>query len=276
MERPGRETTQFLQGRIMCKLMSVKRILLAALAAGAVLAAASAPAQLFMTEKEVMRQARLQWLDLKRHQPRAPDPRTQAYVECISNEIIDVLGDEYDNLDWEIIVFDNDSFNAFALPGGKIGVFTGILDVADTPDALAAVIGHEIAHLTQDHVMERAKKRRRTEALVLLGGAATGMRGEVRDAATIFRTLPYAREQETEADRVGLDYMAQAGFDPRASLMLWKNMSSQRGRDEVPEFLSTHPADDVRMDELVRAFASTLGIYNTAREEGRYPSCRQP
>lgn len=242
----------------------------------ALLALGSAQAQLFTTEKEIMRQSRVQWLSLKRHTPKAPNPRTQAYVECISNEIIDVLGDEYQNLDWEIIVFDDDSFNAFAMPGGKIGVFTGILDVADTPDAVAAVIGHEIAHLTQDHVMDRAKKQRRTDALVLLGGAVTGMQGEVRDAATILSTLPYAREQETEADRVGLDYMARAGFDPRAALMLWKNMSSMRGRERTPEFLSTHPADDVRMDELVRAFAPTLSLYNDAREAGRYPSCRKP
>lgn len=260
---------------------SLKGILAAAASALAVLAVSSSQAQIFMTEKEILRQSRVQWLDLKRHTPKAPDPRTQAYVECISNELIDVLeADGVDEdlaaLDWEIIVFDDDSFNAFAMPGGKIGVFTGILNVADTPDALAAVIGHEIAHLTEDHVMDRAKKQRRTDALVLLGGAATGMRGQVRDAATVFMSLPFGREQELEADRVGLDLMAKAGFDPRASLQLWKNMSSMRGGERAPEFMSTHPADDRRMDGLVRAFTPALTLYNEAREAERYPGCRKP
>lgn len=254
---------------------SIKAIVLGALA-GLALPVGPSQAQIFAGEKEIMRQTRVQWLNLMRHTPKAPDPRTQSYVECISNEIIDVLDPEFQNLDWEVVVFDDDSLNAFAMPGGKIGVFTGILKVADTPDALAAVIGHEVAHLTQDHVMDRVKKQRRTDAWALLGGAVTGMPGEARSFATIFGTLPYAREQETEADRVGLELMARAGYDPRASLVLWKNMSDMRGRQQAPEFLSTHPADDPRMDSLVRAFASTLALYNEAREAGRYPTCRAP
>lgn len=260
----------------MQRSTSIRGLSLAAVTAAALLAVGSSQAQLLSGEKEIMHETRVQWLDLKRHTPLAPNPRTQDYVECIAYDIIDVLPEEFQNLDWEVVVFDDDQLNAFAMPGGKIGVFTGILDVADTPDALAAVLGHEIAHLTQDHVMDRVKKQRRTDALVLLGGAATGLRGEVQDAATILMTLPFNREQESEADRVGLKYMAEAGFDPRASLMLWKHMSEMRGRQQVPEFLSTHPADDRRMDDLVREFAPTLTLYNEAREAGRYPRCRQP
>jgi predicted Zn-dependent protease len=191
----------------------------------------------------------------------------------VAYNIIDVLPEEYDALDWEVVVFDDEAINAFAMPGGKVGVFTGILRVADTPDALGAVLGHEIAHLTEDHVMERARRQSRTEALVLLGGAATGMRGSVRDGATIFLSLPFGREQESEADIVGLRYMAKAGFDPRASIYLWKNMAATR-EGRTPEFLSTHPSDDRRLDDLVKSLTPALIDYNTAREAGIRPGCQ--
>lgn len=232
-----------------------------------------AQAQLFTSEKEILRQARLEWLTMKRHTPLSPSPRLQSYVECVAYSIIDVLDDSYDGLDWEVIVFDDDSMNAFAMPGGKVGVFTGILRVADTPDALAAVLGHEIAHLTEDHTMERARRQKRTDALVLLGGAATGMGGSIRDGATIFMSLPFGRQQESEADVVGLQYMAKAGFDPRASIYLWKNMAATR-QGRSPEWLSTHPSDDRRMDDLVKSLTPSLIEYNAAREAGLRPGCQ--
>lgn len=237
------------------------------------LAVPAAEAQLFTTTRELERQARVQWLTMKRQTPLAPEARTQAYVQCITDRIIDVLDDSHANLAWEVVVFDDDSANAFALPGGKVGVFTGILRVADTPDALAAVIGHEIAHLTENHVTERARRAGRADALVLLGGAATGMGDLIRMGATVGLTLPFDRRQETESDLVGLDYMARAGFDPRASLYLWKNMSAMN-RSRPPEFLSTHPSSDRRLDDLVKALTPALVTYNQALEAGRRPNCR--
>jgi predicted Zn-dependent protease len=239
----------------------------------AALLSGSAEAQLFASEKEILRQSRVEWLSMKRHTPLSPSPRLQRYVECVAYNIIDVLPEEDDALDWEVVVFDDEAINAFAMPGGKVGVFTGILRVADTPDALGAVLGHEIAHLTEDHVMERARRQSRTEALVLLGGAATGMRGSVRDGATIFLSLPFGREQESEADIVGLRYMAKAGFDPRASIYLWKNMAATR-EGRTPEFLSTHPSDDRRLDDLVKSLTPALIDYNSAREAGIRPGCQ--
>lgn len=249
---------------------SLKYMLSAGL--GALLLTASANAQLIGGEKEIMRQARLEWLTMKRHTPLAPNPRIQSYVECVAYSIIDVLPEGYDDLDWEVVVFDDDAINAFAMPGGKVGVFTGILRVADTPDALGAVLGHEIAHLTEDHVMERARREKRTDALVLLGGAATGMRGVMRDGATVFMSLPFGRAQESEADLVGLDYMAMAGFDPRSSIYLWKNMGAAR-QGSTPEWLSTHPSDDARLDALVKSLTPALLKYNEARDTGRLPNC---
>ena len=254
--------------------MSIKGA--AALAVGvisSVMLANIANGQLFVTEKEIERQARVQWLQMKKQMPLSPNPRLQSYVECITNSIIDVLDPSFGDLAWEVVVFDDEAMNAFAMPGGKVGVFTGILRVADTPDALAAVIGHEIAHLTSDHVMERAKRQSRTEALSIIGGAATGMGDLVRTGAAIGLTLPFGRKQESEADVVGLDYMAKAGFDPRASIYLWKNMSSSR-QNRQPEFLSTHPADDRRLDDLVKSLTPSLVAYNAAQEAGARPNCQ--
>jgi predicted Zn-dependent protease len=239
---------------------------------GSLFFATTTQSALFVSEKEILRQSRVQWLSMKRQLPTTPDARVQNYVECITNDIVDVLDDSYAKLDWEVIVFDDDSMNAFAMPGGKVGVFTGILRVADTPDALAAVIGHEIAHLTSNHVMERAKKESRTDALVILGSAVTGMGDVVRTGAAIGLSLPFDRRQESEADIVGLGYMAQAGFDPRASINLWKNMAASR-QGTPPEFLSTHPSDDRRLDDLIKGLTPALVQYNAAQESGTRPTC---
>jgi predicted Zn-dependent protease len=253
----------------------MKHVKLALLALTAVLFANWVQADLLVSEKEVRRQARVDWLDMKRHLPLVSDPRVQRYVECVADRIIAELPPDKAKADWEVIVFDDDTINAFADPNNKIGVFTGLLRVADTPDALATVIGHEVAHATEKHVMERARRGARTDALVILGGALTGMRGVVQDAATVGLSLPYARKQETEADEVGLHYMARAGFDPRAGLYLWKSMAAAtNGKGKPPEFLSTHPTDDQRLDTIVKSITPALIEYNEAREAGKRPNCQ--
>jgi predicted Zn-dependent protease len=197
-------------------------------------------------------------------------------VECIANNIIAVLPPEHANIGWEVVVFDEEEINAFADPNGKIGVFNGILKVADTPDALAAVIGHEVAHATEGHVMDRARKNARQEIWAMLGGAATGAGDLWRQGIAIGLGLPFAREQETDADLVGLDYMAKAGFDPRASVYLWKNMAAAKaesGRERPPEFLSTHPSDSARIDNMIKSLTPALIEYNAAREAGNRPAC---
>src|SRR5690606_8678962 len=239
---------------------------------GGLLCASAGYGQLIVTEKEIERQSRTQWLMMKRQMPLSPSPRIQNYVECVANRIIDVLDPEFGDLSWEVVVFDDESVNAFAMPGGKVGVFTGILNVADTPDALAAVIGHEIAHLTENHVMERARRQSGSNLVGILGGAATGMRGMSQAAADIALTLPFSRKQESEADIVGLEYMAKAGFDPRATIALWKRMGEAREYRQA-EFMSTHPSDDRRLDDLVKSLTPALIQYNAAREAGKIPNC---
>lgn len=244
--------------------------------AAATLTMGVAQAAFLVSEKEVLRQARVEWLSMKRHLPLEPDARVQRYVECVANRVIEQLPPEHANYEWEVVVFDEEAINAFADPNGKIGVFNGLLNVADTPDSLAAVIGHEVAHATQGHVMDRAKRSARQEIWMLLGTAATGLPEMWRDGIAIGIGLPFAREQETEADLVGLEYMAKAGFDPRAAVYLWKNMAAAKeasGSERPPEFLSTHPSDSVRTENLIRSLTPALVQFNDARAAGKRPNC---
>lgn len=254
----------------------MKRFTWALLASACVglLGASVTNAGLLVSEKEIRRQARVEWLSTKRHIPQVHDQRIQSYVRCVANRLIAELPPESAEVDWEVIVFDDDSVNASADANGKISVLSGLLNVADTPDSLAAVLGHEIAHATQNHVMGRAKQGVRTDMLVMLGSAATGIRSDMlRSGAMIGLSLPYAREQETEADLVGLQYMAKAGFDPRAAMYLWKNMSAAN-KGAPPEMLSTHPSDDTRLDNIVKAITPALVQYNAALESGKRPNCQ--
>jgi predicted Zn-dependent protease len=237
-----------------------------------------ARAGLLVSEKEVRREARVEWLSMKRHVPTDPDPRVQQYVTCIANSLIAVLDDKHKEMDWEVVVFDDDGVNAAADPNGKITVLNGILKVADTPDSLAAVLGHEIAHAALNHVMDRARKGARNDVLVMLGSAASGIQADlIREGATIGVELPYERGQESQADLVGLQYMAKAGFDPRGAIYLWKNMSAaNRGGNQPPEFLSSHPADNVRLESIVRSIAPALTEYNKAHDAGVRPNCYPP
>ena len=169
------------------------------------------------------------------------------------------------------------------MPGGKLGVYTGILDVTENEHQLAAVIGHEIAHVTAKHVNERASRGTLTrigiEALaVIMGGGYTGgayTAQQVMSAgAALGMELPMGRSQESEADVVGLEYMAKAGFDPRAAVDLWQNMAALDAK-QPPEHLSTHPASETRIKNLVSQWQKTLPIYNQALADGKNPTCEK-
>src|SRR5215467_1631698 len=226
-----------------------------------------AHAGLLVSEKEVQREARVEWLSMKRHVPIDQDQRLQEYAKCVANSLISVIDDKHKALDWEVIVFDDDSINASADPNGKIAVLSGIFKVADTPDQLAAVLGHEISHATLNHVMDRAKKGARNDMLIMLGSAATGVQEDlIREGATIGVELPFERSQESQADLQGLTYMAKAGFDPRGAIYLWKNMAQATKGNQPPEFLSSHPTDGARLDAIIKDITPALTEYNKAQE----------
>ncbi len=205
------------------------------------------------------------------------------FVACVTEAVVAELEPPYSDIEWELAIFEDKQVNAFAMPGGKIGVYTGILEVTENEHQLAAVIGHEIAHVTARHVNERASRGTLTgigiEALaVIMGGGYTGgayTASQVMNAgAALGLQLPMGRGQESEADVVGLEYMAKAGFDPRAAVDLWQNMAAKAGK-VPPEHLSTHPASETRIENLVSQWQKTLPIYNQALADGKEPACRK-
>ncbi len=232
------------------------------------------PAQALVSERDVERQAERTWHQIKARIPIARDVAARDYVECVAASIVDRLDEPYRSMGWEIELFEHPAANAFAMPGGKIGVFTGILEVAEDQDGLAAVIGHEVAHVTAQHALKRARKQIRNQLLVGIAAGAIGGRGTA-DAlsmgAEIGLNLPYDRKQEAQADDVGLELMADAGFDPRAGIRLWKNMSKQGV--EPPQFLSTHPSTEARLDGMIRRLVPSLVRFNAAGAQGRRPTC---
>jgi len=180
---------------------------------------------------------------------------------------------------WEVEVFNDDSANAFALPGGKIGVHTGLLKVAVNQDQLATVIGHEVAHVLAGHSNERASTNLATqgalEALNVLSGPASPAKSRTLAVlgvgAQVGVLLPFSRAQESEADVLGLDLMARAGFDPRQGPALWENMARVGG--SPPELLSTHPSSATRIAALRQRVEIAMPLRKQARAKGKQPTC---
>jgi predicted Zn-dependent protease len=179
---------------------------------------------------------------------------------------------------WEFVVIQDDrSINAFALPGGKVAVFTGILPLTKTEDGLATVMGHEVAHALQRHGAERYS-RGILETIGQVGALAAGAAAKRPDVAMaamsaygVGVSLPFSRSQESEADHIGLRLMAQAGYDPREAVPFWERMSGCprqlidkacfRAKQNIPEFLSTHPSDVARINQIEAWLPEAMKYY---------------
>jgi len=229
-----------------------------------------------VSESELESESGRQFQEMRAQTPASTDVRTRAYINCVSAAIVQQLEKPYVDEDWEVEVFEAKDINAFAMPGGRIGVYTGLLQVAENQDQLAAVIGHEVAHVTQQHSLERVNREMTTRAGVIAGTAVLGGGSGVGDVlsmgAQLGLSLPFSRANETEADTVGLNYMAAAGFNPSASIQLWKNMG-KKNKLGPPQFLSTHPSGENRIQELIQQLPEALKIYNAAQAAGTKPAC---
>ena len=217
----------------------------------------------------------------RKEKPLSQDARQNAYLRCVVDALVAELPDGQRGR-WEAAVFVDKSPNAFALPGGKVGVYTGLFDVAKNQHQLAAVVGHEIGHVRERHHDERVTRQAMAQLGVAVAGAAAGSRyGEGAQQTTqqlggaamvgLF-VLPGTRAQENEADVVGQRLMAQAGFDPRQAVDLWQNMMAA-SQSRPPEWLSTHPDPRSRIDEMRRRADALIPVYEQARANGRRPSC---
>lgn len=217
--------------------------------------------------------------EMLRTQAPIGDTRVLSEVRCITWALVDALPTGHG--DWSVAVFEDATPNAFALPGGKIGIHSGMLHLASSQDELAAVIAHEIGHVIAEHANERL-----TQQLAVQGGlmlvdlladqpnslAHEALRKALGLGAQYGVLLPYSRIHETEADLIGLRLMADAGFDPRASLALWRKLSAAGDREPLA-FLSTHPSNAQRLQDLSAEMDAALERYRQARAAGRRPSC---
>lgn len=216
--------------------------------------------------------------DIQKKQPRDNNPGANAYVRCVANTITATLPSGAQN--WQVTLFRDDSANAFALPGGKIGVNTGLLAVATNQHQLATVIGHEVAHVLARHAGERMSNQALVETGLQAAQAISGsmtpakqqLMGLLGVGAQVGILLPYSRTQETEADLLGLDLMARAGFDPQESIELWQNME-RAGGGRPPEFLSTHPSQGTRIQTLQNRLPQAQELQRQALAQGRKPAC---
>lgn len=219
---------------------------------------------------------------LKQQKPQTGNTRQRNYVACVTNAIVAQLPPQWRSGGWEIAVFVDDEPNAFALPGGKVGVYTGIFTVARNQDQLATVIAHEIGHVVARHHDERITREMGAQGALQIVGAILGSRyGEgvgnaaLQGGSILAQTgflLPGSRAQESEADVVGQQLMARAGFDPREAVNLWRNMIAAGG-SRPPQWLSTHPDPQARIGELQARAASLVPAYEQARAAGRRPRC---
>ena len=244
-----------------------------------------APAAFAKSDAEMEAEAAREFAKIKASAPLTTNRETIAYVACVANAVVQVLEPPHSDYNWEMAIVETSQINAFVMPGGKIVVYEGILKAAQNQHQLAAVIGHEIAHVTAEHTKSKLLRGGRgtqvgiAVAAVLLGGGHYGATYTAQEALTqgtmYGLVLPYKRGQETEADVIGLEYMAQAGFDPRESVPLWQNMNKIAGEAES-EFTSTHPSSDKRIDSLVSEWIKVLPLYNEAHQEGRIPNCQVP
>ncbi|MGY3925911.1 M48 family metallopeptidase [Aeromonas simiae] len=218
---------------------------------------------------------------MKQQEKVSKDAKTNAYVQCVTKAVTAQVPASYGISSWEVVVFDSKEVNAFALPGGKVGVYTGLLKVAQNQDQLATVIGHELTHVLAQHSNERLSRSQLADmgmaaANVALGSSEYG--GATMAAlglgVQVGVLLPYGRAQESEADQMGLELMARAGFNPAQAVTLWQRMGAASGGEKPPVLLSTHPSDDQRIVTLQKLQPQVEPLYRAAQAAGLRPQCK--
>ncbi len=238
--------------------------------------------QLLMTSVAQEMQMGAQAYDQVRSDPKlkpSQDPREIEPVKRIAARIVEAAkrskyADMAKQFQWEVTVIKDDkTANAFALPGGKMAVYTGIFPVAKTEAGLAAVMGHEVVHALARHGAERMSQGQLTNVGLQVLGAAAGAAGgggvgqltmaALGAGAQVGVLLPFSRKHESEADYIGILLAADAGYDPRESVALWERMAQMSGGGSPAEFMSTHPSHETRIEQLKKWMPEAMGIYQS-------------
>ncbi|MEZ5937601.1 MAG: M48 family metallopeptidase [Hyphomonadaceae bacterium] len=229
------------------------------LAAGGLAGCESAAEFFAPSDAELVPMAAEAWAQTKTETPISKDAAANRRLQSVGPKIALAAGRPND--DWEFVVFDTEEKNAFVLPGGKVGFYKGLLDFTDNDDQVAAVLGHEVAHVTRRHAALRYGQQQATSLGLSLGQMALGgtrMTEGQKDAlmavmgagATVGIILPFSRDNESEADKFGVDYMHSAGYDVREAVHLWEKMGAASSSGRQPEWLSTHPDPATRVQDL--------------------------
>lgn len=213
---------------------------------------------LIVDDSALMQQSNAAWAETLRSQKVSTNAAQNERVRRVGGRMVPAAG--LAGRQWDYAVFEDASPNAFVLPSGQIGVTTGLLKLVQNDDQLATVIGHEVGHVVARHAAERYSTQS-TTGLVL--GAVQSRAGDYSQAigalggmgAQLGLLLPFSRSHELEADRLGVDYVAAAGYKPSESIALWRLMAQQR-QSGTPEFASTHPSDQTRITALQQYIAS--------------------
>lgn len=203
------------------------------------------------------------------------NPQQVQRVRAIAARLIaqvNVFRDDAPKWKWEVNVLTSKDINAWCMPGGKIAVYSGLIDrLKLSDDELAAVMGHEIAHALREHARERMGRQVATQTATTVGaiaiGVLTGVYIDPQTAGTFTQAmfvLPNSRENEQEADLIGIELAARAGYDPRAAITLWQKMA-QAGGGGPPEWLSTHPSNETRLRELQNDVQKVMPLYEKAK-----------
>jgi len=208
------------------------------------------------------------------------DPATNQFVQCVADAITINVPKSAHNGAWEVVVFDSPQINAFALPGGKIGVYTGILNVTEDQHQLAAIMGHEVGHVIEHHSNERLSSNQLAQGGLAIAGVALATQENKNKALWMAGLglgvqygilMPYGRTHESEADIVGQELMAKSGFEPNASIKLWQNMA-KNAKSSPPEFLSTHPSNQTRIKQLTAHLPKSKKLMQGTKT----PNCIKP
>jgi predicted Zn-dependent protease len=216
----------------------------------------------FIGEGQEMQLGISEFEKLKGSTPVSRDPGINALVQKVGRRVAAAANEHLPNAQWEFVVFESEQPNAFCLPGGKVGIFTGILPITKDEAGLATVIGHEVGHAAAHHGAVRMSNALAAQyGGQLLGVALSGTDPRIQSlfqvaypiGAQVGVLLPYDRQQESDADRMGLTYMARAGYNPEAAVQFWQRFAAYnegKGRKGGPAFLRTHPVDEVRIRQI--------------------------
>jgi predicted Zn-dependent protease len=233
------------------------------------------------SDAEINAEAAKAYAEVKSKSKLSTHKEWNAMVQRVAQRIAQSSGE---NFQWETILIESNEVNAWCMPGGKMAVYTGIMPVLKTEGALAAVMGHEVAHATRRHGKQQYAKSMNTNLMGMIAGGAVMVGGQLLcktetckkasmiggaagGLAATFFTMKFSRTDESDADRFGQIYMAKAGYDPAESIKLWERMGAAAGGKKPPEFMSTHPSDTTRQQNLRSWLPETQVMYQQSQNK---------